>query len=336
MPGATLHDERGGRARRFARRATRQARSRGPACAIRATAAIVLTAGWAVACSPSGPETSPPQADDGAVTVASFDFSESVVLAEIYSQALADGGIPVRRELNLGPREVVAPALGAGLVDAVPEYVGTALAEATGEEDLPTDAAVAHRRLRDVYADRGLRLLEPAPAQSQNGIVVSRLTAVELGLDEVSDLQPVAGGLVFGGPPECGRRPYCLLGLESVYGLSFKDVLTLDTGGPLTVSALRAGEVDVALLFTSDGHLGSPDLVLLRDDRSLQPAENIVPVVRQEIVDRYGAELVARLDRVSGALSTDDLVDLNAAVALEDRAPAAVAAEWLSGEGLLD
>ena len=154
-------------------------------------------------------------------------------------------------------------------------------------------------------------------------------------MSAVSDLTSVASTLVFGGPPECDRRPYCLPGLATVYGLAFERVVQLDTGGPLTVAALRAGEIDVALLFTSDGHLGSGDLVLLRDDKGLQPAENVVPVVRQEVVDRYGATLTDRLDLVSAALSTEDLVALNAEIALRERAPADVARTWLAAEGIV-
>ena len=217
----------------------------------------------------------------------------------------------------------------------MPEYVGTALAAATGEDDVPTDPAEAIRRMREIDAGRGLRMLEVAPAQSQNGLVVSQLTALTYGLSSVSDLTAVAGTLVFGGPPECDRRPYCLPGLASVYGLAFERVVQLDTGGPLTVAALREGEIDVALLFTSDGHLGSGDLVLLRDDKGLQPAENIVPVVRQPVVDHYGAALTDRLDLVSAALTTEDLVALNAEIAVRQRAPADVAADWLATEGIV-
>ena len=298
-------------------------------------ALLAVTGALLAACSPAPPEMDLARADDDAVAIASFDFPESVLLAEIYAQAVAPAGILVRRELNLGPREVVTPALIAGLVDAVPEYVGTALAAATGEEDVPADPAEAERRLREIDAGLGLRLLDAAPAQSQNGLVVTRLTALTYGLRAVSDLTSVAGTLVFGGPPECDRRPYCLPGLASVYGLAFERVVPLDSGGPLTVGALRAGEVDVALLFTSDGHLGSPDLVLLHDDKALQPAENVVPVVRQDVVDRYGAALTARLDLVSAALSTEDLVSLNAEVALHERAPADVAAAWLATEDIV-
>jgi osmoprotectant transport system substrate-binding protein len=295
---------------------------------------LVVAAAALAACSPEPPEMDLARADDEAVAVASFDFPESVLLAEIYAQALAAAGIPVRRELNLGPREVVDPALASGLVDAVPEYVGTALATATGEQDVPADPAEAQRRLRTIDAGRGLRVLEAAPAQSQNGLVVTQLTALTYSLGSVSDLAAVAGTLVFGGPPECERRPYCLPGLESVYGLVFERVVPLDSGGPLTVAALRAGEIDVALLFTSDAHLGGGDLVLLQDDKALQPAENIVPVVRQAVVERYGAVLTERLDLVSAALSTGDLVALNAEIGLRERAPGDVAAEWLAAEGI--
>ena len=173
------------------------------------------------------------------VTVASFAFTESEVVAELYAQALQAVGVPTRRAPGLGSREVVEPALEQGAVDVVPEYVGTALQFiAPGAESL-YDTAAAHARLREAFEPRGVTVLQPAEAQDRNGIAVTRKTAAELGLTRISDLAPVAGTLVFGGPPECPERPFCLVGLRATYGLAFKEFRALDASGPQTGAALE-------------------------------------------------------------------------------------------------
>ncbi len=134
---------------------------------------------------------------------------------------------------------------------------------------------------------------------------------------------------MFAGPPECAQRELCLKGLKDTYGLQFKDVLTLDTGGSLTVSALNAGTADVGLLFTSDPILNGGQLVLLRDDRGLEPAENVTPIVQNEVEQRFGPNAGQALDRLSALLTTDALRGMNASVET-GRSPAEVASSWLA------
>lgn len=287
-------------------------------------------------CGLSGPDVPLTVQDDPSVTVASFNFPESQLLGEIYAQALEAAGVPVRRELDLGPREVVAPALEQGIVDVLPEYTGTALAFLTGEPAAAgSGVAGTAALLARAYAARGARLLSPAPAENQNGLVVTGPTALAYGLATVSDLVAVAGALSLGGPPECPERPFCLPGLERVYGLRFERFVPLDSGGRLTLAALVGGDVDVGLFFSTDGNLASSDLVLLDDDRSLQPAENVVPVVREEVFERHGAVVADRLDAVSAALTTEALAAMNGRLAAGEATTAAVAADWLEDEGLL-
>ncbi len=268
------------------------------------------------------------------VVVGSFNFPESVLLAEIYAQALESVGLPVTRRHQVGPRELMEPALEQGLVDVVPEYLGSALAFFDPTSSATTlDAPAIRARLAGILADKGLVALAHAPAENQNGIVVTPGTASRLGLRTISDLTPHAAGLSFGGPPECRDRPFCLAGLKQTYGLAFGRFLPLDSGGRQTRAALTSGEVDVGLLFTTDGHLAvEGDLVLLDDDRDLQPAENVVPLARAEVVERWGDVLVDRLDAVSAALSTADLAELNAEVGIERVPPAEAAADWLDDE----
>ena len=290
------------------------------------------------ACSTGDDETIEGSAlDDDAITVGSFDFQESVVLAEVYSRALESAGYRVRRQFDLGPREFVAPALRAGLVELVPEYAGTALEFVSlGESTATSDAAATHEELVRSLGDGDVLALAAAPAQNTNTFVVTAETAARLDLDEVSDLAAVAGRLTFGGPGECATRRLCLVGLRNVYGVTFGDVLTLDAGGPVTRQALRSGGIDVALLFTTDPAIEGEGFVALTDDRHMQPAENVTPFVRSEVVERWGDALVRVIDEVSRVLTTDAVRQLNAAATGEAGSAdaATVAADWLRSVGV--
>jgi osmoprotectant transport system substrate-binding protein len=184
-------------------------------------------------------------------------------------------------------------------------------------------------------ASRGLTVLAASPAQDQNGIVVTGETATRFGLHTISDLGPVAPQMAFGGPPECSERPLCLGGLVSLYGLRFESFVPLDEGGVLTVAALQAGQVQAALLFTSDGQIDAHGFVLLEDDRHLQPAENVTPIIRTDALARFGPRLAEVTNAVSAALTTEDLQRMNRDVAAGE-ASAAVAAGWLAERGITD
>ena len=288
-----------------------------------------------VGCSSSSTHpTSSSALGDDAITVGSFNFAESDVLAEIYSQALEGGGYHVVRAFDLGPREFVAPALSQGLLELVPEYAGTALRFASLGSRVPTaDVNATHDGLVRTLAKSHVTALTPAPAQDANTFVVTRETAARDKLGSLSDLATVASGLTFGGPPECPSRLQCLLGLEQFYGVRFKQFVRLDTGGPVTRQALKDGYIDVALLFTTDPAIKNEHLVELVDDRGLQPAENVVPLVRTEVLRQFGPAVVKVIDDVSARLTTAVLTDLNARVA-RGESDAVVAAQWLKTERL--
>ncbi|HEX5588416.1 MAG TPA: ABC transporter substrate-binding protein, partial [Acidimicrobiia bacterium] len=221
-----------------------------------------------------------------------------------------------------------------GLIELVPEYAGTALRFASlGADADATDVASTQDELGRLMATHHVSVLAPAPAEDANVFVVRRETAERHGLVALSDLAPVAARLTFGGPPECPRRPFCLMGLERVYGVSFDEVVSLDAGGPLTKQALRTRVVDVALLFSTDPDTARDDVVQLVDDRLLQPAENVTPLVRTETLERFGPSLRTAVDAVSARLTTEALRTLNTEVA-GGTSVRAVAARWLRSEGL--
>jgi osmoprotectant transport system substrate-binding protein len=285
------------------------------------------------ACADTSPEpvVAPAREPGDEIIVASFDFTESRVASEIYAQALHAWGYPTGRVLDGAPRELIEPALEQGLVDLVPEYAGTALQFLTGDPTLATaDPVVTHGRLRSAYAERGVAALAAAPAQNQNALAVLPETAARHGLSTVSDLGPVASTMALGGPPECPTRPLCLVGYAEVYGLRFRRFVPLDVGGPLTLAALQSGEIDVAVLFTGDRTVIGTEAVFLTDDRGLQPAENLTPVVRRDVLEAFGPQLGRRIDRVSERLTAADLAALVRAVDVERQDPADLARQWLA------
>jgi len=276
-------------------------------------------------------EPAPPPQDPRrpTIVVASFDFPESEILAELYGQALRGRGYPVDLVARLGTREVVEPALEQGKVDLVPEYLGTALTFVAGDRAATADLQTSHDRLQQAFAARGVSVLAAAPAEDRNGFVVTGDLARRRGLKRISDLAPLAGRLTFGGPPECRDRPLCLKGLEDRYGLRFARFEAMPSR-QVTADVLESGEIDVGMIETTDASLMSHrDLVQLEDDRGLQPAENVVPVMRRQVVDTYGPALVRLLDAVSAQLTTDGLTGLNRQVAEDDQPPSRVAAGWL-------
>jgi osmoprotectant transport system substrate-binding protein len=301
-------------------------------CAACLTFALVGTA-----CTAAGGSAPGPVADHGrpVIVVGSFDFPESILLAYIYADALAGRGYPVRVLPGLGTRELVDPALMTGLIQLVPEYTGSALEFVSlGRVSATASVTATAGALARAMAGRGLVTGRPAAAQDGNAIVVTTATAGRYRLRTISDLAAVANRLVFGGPPECPERSYCLLGLRLTYGLRFGQFVPLDAGGPLTRQALTAGDIGVALLFTTDPAIKAQHLVVLADNRGLQPAENVVPVIRRAIVGRYGSGLLTTLDAVSARLSTAGLAALDADVELGNADPRTVAERWLRAEGV--
>jgi osmoprotectant transport system substrate-binding protein len=221
-----------------------------------------------------------------------------------------------------------------GKIDVLPEYLGTALTFVGLAPGRDRGTADLHGRARDAFSRRGISVLAAAPGQDQNGIAVATGTAERLHLTRVSELARVAPTLVFGGPAECPERPLCLQGLKAIYGLQFRKFEPLDSGGPVTIGALETAAVDVAVVFTSDGHLGGAGLRLLVDDRGLQPPENLLPMVRSSVLRAMPARARQDLDRVSARLTTGELVAMNRRVQLDGASSSAVATAWLRAQRL--
>jgi osmoprotectant transport system substrate-binding protein len=263
----------------------------------------------------------------GNVTVAGFNFAESSIMAELYAQALEHDGYTVTRKLRLGTREVVAPAIKSGQIDLYPGYAATDLEyynSGAGEASGDVNATV--QKLNARLQPLGLEALTPSAAVDQNAFAVTKATAAKYNLTKLSDLAAVGDQLVLGAGPECPKRPFCLPGLQNTYGIHFKDFKALDTDGPATRAAFANGTIQVGLVFSSDSDLNKLGLVVLQDDKHLENADNVVPIIRTKVATD---EVKSVLNKISASLDTKTLVTLNGQVELNHQDPDAVARAFL-------
>jgi len=274
-----------------------------------------------------------PSGGDGVIVVGvSGAFAENQIVAEMYAQVLEHAGYTVERQLDLRSREISQNALEAGYIDVKPEYLSSLLLFLDPNAEASADAAAVARQTAQQLQSRGLTLLAPSPAEDTNQFVANAETAQRFHLTTMSSLAPVAGQLTLGGPPECPQRPFCLPGLHEVYGVLFDDFTPLDAGGPLTVDALRRDAVQIGLLFSTDPSIEQNGFVPLVDDRRLQNAENITPVIRSEMLND---EVRRLLDAVSARLSSETMTELVGRVVIEGQDVATVATGYLTSNNLL-
>ncbi|HEY8695223.1 MAG TPA: ABC transporter substrate-binding protein, partial [Chloroflexota bacterium] len=281
------------------------------------------------------PSASAAAAAKPTVRIGSTNFSEQSVLGELYAQVLEGSGYKVDRKFNLGTREIVQPALESGQIDMDAEYLATLLKFVDKNSTPTTDPSETSKLLQTALTPKKLTVLSYAPAVDTNGFAVTKATADKSNLKKIGDLQLVAGQMILGGPPECPTRPFCQQGLEKTYGLKFKDFKPLDTGGPLTVQALEANQVQLALLFTTDANITTHNFVLLDDDKHLQLADNVAPVVRDDLLDKAGPDFKTAVNSIAPKLTTAELTGLNKQVGVDKKDAKDVAAAWLKTNGLV-
>ena len=274
--------------------------------------------------------------DDGpTITIGAQDFGESTILAEVYGQALEAAGYPVEQQAIGGFRYLVYTAFDSGDINFTAEYAASALEFLNGGAGVASsDAAATTEALRGELEALGLTALDASPAVDSNSFVVTQETADRLSLGAVSDL---TDDLSLGGPPDCPENLYCIPGLQTTYGIDLSaNFVPLDGGGPLTVAALEGGEIDVAILFSTDGVIADKGWVVLEDDQGLINADNIVPVMSQELVDAYGDDFTSLVNSISAALDTAGLTELNRRFGIDLEDADVVAADWLVTHGFAD
>jgi len=258
----------------------------------------------------------------------------------MYALALEKAGYRVTGQFDVQTRAAYVPALQRGELDVVPEYLSGLtgwLAEDRGAAADPTpvtsgDVDATLRALRRLLAGRPLAVGPPARATDQVAYAVTKSLADREQLASMTDLARLNGQLVLGGPADCATVPSCLPGLQSVYGLRFKAVTALgEVSSRPVFTALQEGKVDVGAVRSSAGGVAAASLVVLRDDRRLQQAENILPLYR----DTVPADARAVVEQVNRALTTEKLQELNKRVELDGQDPAGLAKRFLQDARLL-
>jgi osmoprotectant transport system substrate-binding protein len=290
-------------------------------------AAVAVAASIALPVSASAATAKP------TIIIGSTNFEEQAIVANLYGDVLGKVAY-VTVEPSLGTRAVVVPALEKGQLDLEADYAGSLLDYLSGGKvvaagnNITTAVAADKAKL----ASYGATVLNPAPAIDTNVFVVTKATAQKYHLTTISSLKPYASKLTLGGPPECPTNAACEAGLKSVYGLHFASFKSLDTAGPLSVAALKNGEVQVVELFSSDGNVVSNNFVALTDNKHLEPADHIIPVIRTSVNQ---PAVTKALNAVSAKLTTNQISKLNLEVTgPQKEAPAAVASAWLKSQGL--
>jgi osmoprotectant transport system substrate-binding protein len=288
----------------------------------------------------SGTETSSNLIEENAenngvqLTIGSKNFTEQIVLGEIYAQALEAAGYDVSTDLNLGSEQVALKALEEGEISGYPEYTSTALTSFFGfaPEDVPSDAQQAFEESQSDFEQEGLVAHPPTPFSSANAVGLLTKTADELGVSSISDLEGASEDLDLYGSPECRQRIDCLVGLEENYGLEFKSFTPVDIG--LRYEVLDNGEADLSILFTTDAQLFvSDDYTILEDDQGVLPAGNVIFVAGQDAADEAGPDFGETIEKVQQDLSLEVMQELNARVDIDKEKPEEAARQYLEEFG---
>jgi glycine betaine/choline ABC-type transport system substrate-binding protein len=279
--------------------------------------------------------TSNPANGKVTLTIGSKNFTEQIVLGEIYSQALEAAGYKVKKDLSLGSETVALQALKAGEISGYPEYTSTALTSFFGvaPEQVPANAQAAYAKANADFKKEGLEAFPPTPFASANAVGTLRSTAEELGLKDISDLEGKSQDLTLYGSPECRQRIDCLLGLQQYYGLQFKSFTPVDIA--LRYEVLDKGQADLSIVFTTDAQLAAQKdkYVILNDDKKVLPAGNVIFVTDPATVKKAGPDYEKTITLVQKGLTIPVMQELDARVDIDKQTPEQVASDYLSEEG---
>lgn len=284
----------------------------------RAAIAMLLAAGALPACG---------SRHAGAIRVGSKNFTEDIVVAEIYAGALERAGFTVERQMNLGSTQIATAAMVRGDIDLYPEYTGTGLIDVLRLPPM-RDAASLLAKVRSEYRKRyDLIWLAPSPANDSQGLATTRSIAARYDLRTLSQCAKLAPQLRLAAIPEFLARADALPGLQKFYGgFDFKNVASYAIG--LQYAALTGGSADVATAFTTDARIASDDLIVLEDDRHFWPPYNIAPVVRASVLAAHG-QIAGVLNRITPRLTDAAVRHLNQQVDTQKMDPADAAAQFL-------
>lgn len=286
------------------------------------TAVVAAASLTLVGCSASNNDAEPAVAET--VAIGSAAFPESEIIGEIYAQALEGAGYAVERQFNIGSREVYIPAIESGEVDLLPEYTGNLLLNFDPETTAKTSDEV-YAALPDALEPSGLSVLDQSTAADQDSYNVTAEFSKKYDVTSLEDLAKVTEPLTLGGNSELATRPYGPEGLKSVYGVTVGFTAIEDSGGPLTIKALKDNVVQLVDIYSTDPSIKKNDLVTLADPKALFLPQNVVALINTKEFPEGAAEIV---NAVNKALTTDGLIELNTQSSAGDSAEK-IATAWL-------
>lgn len=261
-----------------------------------------------------------------AVKVGSKDFTESYILAELYSLVLENNGIPVERKFNLGGTNVAHQAMLKGDLDIYPEYTGTCLINVLHQAPM-TDPKTVYEYVAKEYSKQfSLTLLNPTKASNSQGLAISKSISDRYGITTISQLREHASEIRFASQGAFQENSDGMPALISTYGeFNFKSINFFDNA--IKYELIKNNEADLVIAFTTDGQLTDPSIVLLEDDKHAWPPYNIVPIVRSQLL-KDKPEIDKLLNLVSSSLDNETMQKLNAEVDIKKREPEDVAKEF--------
>ncbi len=266
------------------------------------------------------------------VTVGDKNFTEEYILGSLYAQALAAKGYKVTVKGNIGSSEITYKALKAGQIDMYPEYTGTLLTAVAGITTPPKSAQEAYTQAKAWAEKQGFTLLDKTPFYDSDALGTLKSYASQHHLKTISDLKALGKSVKLGGAPEFATRQQGLVGLKQVYGIN-PTFTPLAIG--LTYKALDTGQVQVSDVFTTDPQLTTNKYTILTDPKFVFGFQNVAPIVSQKVVTAEGPAFAETLNKVSALLTIPAIQKMNAAVALDQQSPDAVARQFLQANGLL-
>jgi osmoprotectant transport system substrate-binding protein len=278
-----------------------------------------------------------PQAGDtgggGTVTVGSANFAESSLLAEIYAQALEAKGTKVTRKFDIGAREVYYDQVVKGGLSVVPEYNGALLATSVDKNSKATTTDQINAELK-AKLPRQVEILNSSAAEDKDSITITKATSQKHGnLTSLDQLKNYAGQMTLAAGSEFKTRQQGVVGLESVYGVKFKKVQSVDAGAQSTlVKLLKDDSIQAANLYTTDPAIAAEGLVVLQDPKNLFASQNVTPLIYKSAVNAAGREA---LNAISAKLTTQDLLDMMKRISIDKTDQETVAKDWLKKAGLV-
>ncbi|WIE76868.1 ABC transporter substrate-binding protein [Curtobacterium sp. MCSS17_007] len=301
---------------------------------IRVALAAATALGVAAAltgCSSGDPLSSGSSAssDSKTIVIGSQQYYSNEIIAELYAQVLEKDGFTVERNFNIGQREVYIPQLEKGAIDVMPEYSGNLLQYFDKESTAKTADEIDDGLEKAL--PKGLRVLDEAEATDQDSYTVTKQFSEENDVTSLADLKNVQEKLTVGANSEFQTRPYGPEGLKSVYGVDVDFKAVEDSGGALTVKALKDGTVQLADIYSADPSIKANDFVSLKDPENLILPQNVIPVVSSK-VDEKAADAI---DEVNEKLTTEKLIELNEKSVSDKEKASEIAKQFLQDEGLL-